>query len=342
MRRKNQFIIMSAMLLLYGCGNSGQGQDAGNEPVRVKTITVMTTTGRGTSEYQGTIEEKTGTDLSFASMGTIRSINVNMGDRVNKGQLIATLDPTTARSTHDAALAALNRAEDAYSRMEELHDSGSLPEIKWVEAQSSLNQARAAEQAARKQLADCRLTAPFGGVIADKRAEAGQNVMPGTPVARLVSVGGQQVRISVPEAEIGRVNVGDKGRMEVAALGGRAYSATVTGKGMTANALSRSYDVKLRVDDADSRLLPGMVVSVSLDASGGGGAPVIPAWVVQLDEHNTTFVWVVSGGKAAKRTITCGNFAGDGVTVTDGLQAGERIIAEGSQKVCNGTPVRLQ
>lgn len=297
-------------------------------------------TGYAPDEYQGTVEEANGTDLSVATMGTVSSIRVNMGDRGAKGQLIATLDATTARSTHEAALAALARADDAFGRMRQLHDSGSLPEMKWVEAQSSLRQARAAEQAARKQLADCRLTAPFGGVIAAKMADAGQNVMPGTPVARLVSAGGQQVRMSVPEAEIGQINVGDKGRIDVAALGGKSYRATVTEKGVTANALSRSYDVRLKVDNADSRLLPGMVVSVTLSSRGATGYPVVPAGIVQIDERNKTFVWVVSDGKAARRDINCGEYVGDGVTVTSGLKAGERVIVEGSQKVCNGTKVK--
>lgn len=118
--------------------------------------------------------------------------------------------------------------------------------------------------------------------------------MPGTPVARLVSAGGQQVRMSVPEAEIGQINVGDKGRIDVATLGGKSYRATVTEKGVTANALSRSYDVRLKVDNADSRLLPGMVVSVTLSSRGATGYPVVPAGIVQIDERNKN---VCMGGK---------------------------------------------
>lgn len=340
MNKKCYPLLLSAALLAGACNDAGQGESAAGGPVCVKTMAVAAPTGYAPDEYQGTVEEANGTDLSFATMGTVSSIRVNMGDRVAKGQLIATLDATTARSTHEAALAALARADDAFGRMRQLHDSGSLPEMKWVEAQSSLRQARAAEQAARKQLADCRLTAPFGGVIAAKMADAGRNVMPGTPVARLVSAGGQQVRMSVPEAEIGQINVGDKGRIDVAALGGKSYRATVTEKGVTANALSRSYDVRLKVDNADSRLLPGMVVSVTLSSRGATGYPVVPAGIVQIDERNKTFVWVVCDGKAARRDINCGEYVGDGVTVTSGLKAGERVIVEGSQKVCNGTKVK--
>ena len=83
------------------------------------------------------------------------------------------LDATSVRSSYDAAKAALVQAEDAYRRMEELHAKGSLPEIKWVEVQSKLQQARSMEEMARKNLKDCKLYAPFSGVIADKSVEVG-------------------------------------------------------------------------------------------------------------------------------------------------------------------------
>lgn len=340
MIKKSNLLTLTAILILTGCGNGKQDKKTTDTSVKVSTMTVGNADSKGFTEYQGTVEESSGTNLSFASMGTIMSIKINMGDKVQKGQLIATLDPTTARSTYNAALAMLKQAEDAYRRMEELHTKGSLPEIKWVETQSALSKAQATEQAARKQLADCRLTAPFSGVIADKMAETGQNVMPGTPVARLVSVSGQQVRISVPEAEIGKISIGDKATVDIGALGGKRYSATVTEKGATANMLSRSYDVKLNVHNAGTELLPGMVASVTLSNATGAMTPVIPSDIVQIDEHNNTFVWIVSNGKAEKRIINCGEFAGNGVAVTSGLQPGERIIVKGSQKVCNGTPVK--
>lgn len=100
------------------------------------------------------------------------------GDRVAKGQLIATVDPFSMQSSYDAAKASLAQAEDAYRRMKELYDKGSLPEIKWVEVQSKLQQAKSMEEVARKNLDDCKLYAPFSGIISEKMAEVGQNIMP--------------------------------------------------------------------------------------------------------------------------------------------------------------------
>ncbi len=340
MKQSNQAITWLLLpLILVGCSQDEQGAGIVQEAVRVKTQRIEAVPLEKTNTFSGTVEEKNGTALSFATAGTIRTLNIHLGDRVSKGQLIGTLDDTSARNSHAAAQATLAQAEDAYHRMKELYDKGSLPEIRWVETQSKLQQARSMEAVARKQMEDCRLTAPYDGVIAEKTGETGQNVLPGFAVARLVTTTGQQVRIAVPEAEIGRIREGQQASIRVPATGGKTYTGTVVERGIRADALSRSYPVKLRVDDADSELLPGMVAEVSLWPADGETACILPLHIVQLDERNRNFVWVNREGKAEQRFITCGDFAGDGVIVTQGLQPGDIVIVKGQHKVCNGTVI---
>ncbi len=332
--------LLSVTMLLTGCqskedqGNKGQG-------VKVKVVQVGSEKHSATSRYSGTVEEENGTALSFAVPGTIKSLHVSMGQRVAAGQLIATLDPTSMQSSYDAARATLEQAEDAYRRMKQLHDNGSLPEMQWVEVQSKLQQARSMEEIARKNLSDCKLYAPFSGRIAEKTVEVGQNVIPGGMVAKLVTASLLKVKIAVPETEIANIPAGCKASITVAALGGKTFTGRVSETGVVANPLSRAYDVKLRVDDASAELMPGMVAEVLLDMRSGddGEEYVIPAHVVQLDEHNNSFVWLAKGGKASKRVIQCGEYTADGVTVVSGLSNADRIIVEGQQKVCEGTAV---
>ena len=150
------------------------------------------------------------TALSFSSPGTIGQLNVKVGDRVRKGQPLATIDPQTSRNAYDMAHATRVQAEDAYRRMKQLHDKGSLSEIKWVEAQSQLQQAVAAENIARKNLDDCTLTAPCDGIVSETNGEPGQNVVPGPPVVKLVSTTLLNVVVSVPENEIARMRMANR------------------------------------------------------------------------------------------------------------------------------------
>ena len=139
MKQSNQAITWLLLpLILVGCSQDEQGAGIVQEAVRVKTQRIEAVPLEKTNTFSGTVEEKNGTALSFATAGTIRTLNIHLGDRVRKGQLIGTLDDTSARNSHAAAQATLAQAEDAYHRMKELYDKGSLPEIRWVETQSKL------------------------------------------------------------------------------------------------------------------------------------------------------------------------------------------------------------
>lgn len=331
---------LSALLsgcLLTGCkGNNNQ--NTGDKTVKVKVMQLSSSSVNESLQFSGTVEEENGTVLSFPVMGTLQSLHIHLGDHVTKGQLIATLDPTSMQSSYDAAKSSLEQAEDAYRRMKELHDKGSLPEIKWVEVQSQLKQAQSMEEIASKNLKDCKLYAPFNGYISEKSVEIGENMMPGMGVAKLVTTGLLKVKISVPETEIAHISNHQQAQIVVSALGGKSFSGTVIEKGVVANPLSRSYEVKIRVNDVEKELMPGMVADVYLEEEENTLC-VIPTNIVQLDEHNNTFVWIAKDGKAEKRVITCGEFTSNGVQVLSGIKSGEQLIVEGQHKISSDMQV---
>lgn len=329
-------VLCSLALMATGCK---QQETRETHPVKVKVISVAPVRTSGGQQFSGTVEESSSSTLSFPVSGTVTQIRVEAGQRVAKGQLIAALDEATLQNAYDATAATLEQAEDAYRRMKQLHDSGSLPEMDWVETQSKLKQAQAAERISKKNLADGKLYAPFAGVISEKNVEAGQNVMPGAPVVRLVTVGQVKVSISVPENEISHVAIGQPVSVCVAALGGRVFNGKIVEKGISANPLSRSYEVKAAIGNQSGALMPGMVCTLSMDAGKEASAIILPANVIQTDEANRTFVWIAEKGKARKRFVVAEGFVHDGVRVASGLAAGDDLIVEGQQKVSEGMDI---
>lgn len=327
-----------SVIVLAGCQNN-EKQVIEKESVKVKVMQVTASQDAYYKHFSGTVEEENGTALSFSVMGTVKTTHISLGQHVTKGALIATLDPVSMQSSYNAAKAALEQAEDAYQRMKELHDKGSLPEIQWMEVQSKLQQARSMEEIAGKNLKDCKLYAPFSGVIAEKSIEIGQNVTPNIPIAKLVTANLLKVKIAVPETEIAEISLAQKAKIAVSALGNRSFSGVVTEKGIVANPLSRSYEVKIRMENAGVELMPGMVTEVTLEKKDTSVPEqyIIPASIVQLDENNRSFVWIEKEGKASKCVIDCGDFTPNGVTVVSGLKNGDQIIVEGQQKICEGT-----
>lgn len=224
-------------------------------PARVRVTNVSCNSG-STDTYSGTIEEETGAAISFQVPGTIEQLPVHVGQYVKAGQLIASVNPATLQNTYDAAAATLTQARDAYERMKQLHERGSIPEIQWVEAQSKLSQAESSERIAKKNLADCRLVAPYSGVIISRELEIGQSAMPGMPVVKLGKIGNVNVCISVPESELGGISIGTSANIEVPALNAAVFHGKVTEKGITANPMSHTYEVKILVNNTDKRLMP--------------------------------------------------------------------------------------
>ena len=125
---------------------------------------------------------------------------------------------------------------------------------------------------ARKNLDDCKLYAPFTGVIGKRQAAAGETVLPGVPAMTLLRIGMVKVRFPVPEQEIARLGTDSRLRITVAALGDRAFPAGKIEKGAVANPATHTYDVRATLSNADGELLPGMVCRVEASPAGAAQA----------------------------------------------------------------------
>lgn len=370
--------LIGLLAVMAVCSCSEKKQAEALQPVKVKTMTAGMSNASNGQSYTGTVEEMNGVALSFTVGGTLRQLLVDEGQMVAKGQLIAVTDGQdqrnlleTSQANVQNAKAAYNQALDAYKRMKMIHDQGSLSDIKWVEAQSNLERAKSAVEAAQaqsriasKSVGDTRLYAPFGGYISKKNVEIGQTIAPGAPVVNLVRIDNVKVKISVPEEDVAGIKVGMPLWASISALGNRTFKGKVTEKNVSADPMSRSYEVKAVIANPKHELLPGMIAEASLpltpsDRRGssipkndgiaspsptgegwaGASSIALPAGIIQLDADNRTFVWTVKNGKAKKTYVSTGDNIGDKVAVTGGLQYGDKVIIEGQQKVSEGMAV---
>jgi RND family efflux transporter MFP subunit len=328
-----------AILMVSGCSEK---KDRGEKaPIRVKTQMVSPAFADGAQTYVGIVEEREGTAVSFTSMGVVKRVLVNEGQAVGRGQLIAEMDDTQARNLLSGAEAAMNQANDALERYKMLHDNGSLPEVQWVEIQSKVAQAKSQYEVAKKNLADCRLTAPVSGIIGKKLVGAGETAMPSQAVVTILDISSVKVKVAVPEAEISAITASTPSTIAV-----EAAQVTVSGgkieKGVQADALTHTYDVRINVLNNGRKLLPGMVASVRFISEGSQGitAQSLPVTAVQKSADGSMFVWTVAKDSTAHRAkISIGATNGNHVAVTDGLDMGQRIVIEGYQKLSEGTKV---
>ncbi len=327
------------MVVLSACGHESKDEQKSIPPVRVKTQTVSDNGVDVASSYSGTVEEDSGTVVSFSATGTIKTLPISEGDRVKTGQLIGTLDDGTLRNAYEIALSTLEQAKDAYNRMKILHDANSLPDIKWVEVESKLRQAESAAKIAKIALDDAKLYAPVSGVVSEKMASVGQTVAPGIPIVKIVNIQSVKVGIPIPEGEISAIPNGATATIKVKTSGEETYQGILVEKAVVANPLSRSYVAKFKVDNKEGRLLPGMICEVTLNQDSNVEGVILPVSSVLLAADNSNFVWLDSAGVARKRVVTPGEMVPEGILITSGLKNGDKVIVAGTEKVSQNTKV---
>ncbi len=310
-------------------------------PTRVKTQVVSPGMVDNAQTYVGIIEEREATAVSFTGMGVVKRMLVNEGQTITKGQLIAEMDDTQARNLLSGAEAQMTQANDALVRFKMLHDNGSLPEVQWVEIQSKVAQAKSQLEVAKKNLADCKLTAPVGGIIGKKLIGTGETALPSQAVVSILDISSVKVKVAVPEAEIGGINANTPTSIMVEAING-SYQGGRIEKSVQADALTHTYDIRIHVANGNRKLLPGMVASVRFvsEESQTIGRKMIPVTAVQKKSDGSLFVWTVGKDSTAHRTaVTIGQTQGNYVSIINGLNIGDRIAVEGYQKLSENTKV---
>ena len=338
---KKNVLILLAVLLVSSCGQKKEQKD--KAPTRVKTE--VATSAENATEgqtYVGIVEEREATAVSFTGMGVVRRVLVSEGQAVSRGQLIAEMDDTQARYLLSGAEAAMAQANDALERYTMLHDAGSLPEVQWVEIQSKVAQAKSQLAVAKKNLADCRLVAPVSGIIGRKYVGAGETAMPSQAVVSIFDISSVKVKVAIPETEISSISANTSSIIKVEATGNSFEGGRIE-KGVQADALTHTYDIRISVTNTERQLLPGMVASVQFKAPPSpsqGGDVFIPVTSIQKKTDGSLFVWTVGNDSTAHRTtVTIGETTGNRVAVRTGLEYGRRIVTEGYQKLSEGTRV---
>lgn len=310
---------------------------------KVKILNVGQSTNEVRAEYIGTVESSNVLDVSFLSTGTIEQLKFSEGQTVSKGQLMASLNTTTLKNAHATTASSLKQAQDAYKRMNEMYKSQSLPEIKLIDVKTKLEQAQSAEIMAKKSLNDSYLYAPASGVISKKHYEKGMNVVLGSPIYTIMNINSVDIDIPIPEGEISNFHRGQACDIKVTALNNQSFSGQIIEKGVVANPVSHTYNIKVRIANPKINLLPGMVVKAYFDNTNSNissGKVTIPIRYVLLDYPDKRFVWTVDKNNVAQRKeLVLGSLSGNEVEVLSGLQHGDKIVTDGYQNITMGSKV---
>ena len=325
-------------LIAVSCADRGNRKVIEKEPINVGVLTVTPMSSQYYNVYVGEINASGSAVISTNHSGILEAINVQQGTHVNRGDVLAEVISKNVQASYDISHASLRQAEDGYERVKKVHESGTVPDVKLVEIETQLEKARAAAKSAEESLEECRIKAPFNGTVSEVFVEQGIQVNPGTAILKLVDLSTIEVSIPVPEAEIGRIKIGQKALIDVPALNITGIEAHVELKGVTAASPSHTYRCTLVPEKKQTNLYPGMVCKVRLSEVAESLRIRIPASAVEMDS-NGRFVWVVNDGVVGRKYVTVDGYQEQGVIISSGLEPGDKVIVKGSAKVSTGMKV---
>ena len=290
-------------------------------------------------EALGTARASESIDVTSKVSNVVTAIRFTEGQQVRKGDVLVELDGAQARADLAVADAALKESASQLQRSRELYETKVLSDqqIEQIESTYSANVARVA--AARSRLSDTIIRAPFDGRVGLRRASVGGLVAPGTVITTLDDTSTIKLDFTVPERVVAAMKPGLTLEARSVAYPDRVFEGKVASVDSRVDPNTRSVIVRALVPNGEGLLKPGMFLNVHL-SRGTADVLVVPEESL-VPEQGDVFVYVVQDGKASKRRIQTGQRAVGTVQVTDGLQAGEIVVTEGTQKLRDGVSVSV-
>lgn len=332
---------LTAAWLLSGCGGDapgqgpGQGAGAGPESVAVVTAPVVEKQVAVEVEALGTARANEAVEITSKAANTVVAVRFEEGQLVRRGQLLVELDGAQARADLAAAQAALAESRSAYARSKDLFTQQALSQaqLETIEATLLANEARVAAASAR--LADTQVRAPFDGRVGLRRVSVGALVSPGTVITTLDDTSTMKVDFDVPEVFLAVLNPGLDVAARSAAYAQEAFTGEVESVDSRVDPVTRTIKVRARLPNPDGSLRPGMFLTVRVSRDPLPGL-VVPEQAL-VPERGKTYVFVLADGRIARREVVIGRRTPGEVELTTGVEAGERVVIEGTQKVRDGS-----
>ncbi|MGQ8338125.1 efflux RND transporter periplasmic adaptor subunit [Sunxiuqinia sp. A32] len=334
-------IFAATLFTLISCSNKGNEPKA--ETIKfVKVETINTSASQNKLVFNGKIKERSLTSLSFRVGGPIAELNVQPGDYVVAGQVIASIDNRDYELQVASTKAQWQQLQGEYNRYKQLVEQDKIPENTFEKIESGYLMAKTRYDNALNQLKDTELKAPFSGYIYEKFTENHQTVGAGTPIVSIIDISQLEVVVSVPENLLQKVKSDKTSFLDV-------KNAQVSQLPIQLTSVSEKtmkdgmYEVKFSFANNEKlKIAPGMTAEVSLIGDAQNSILTIPSSAV-FHEVSNNYVWVFNSStqKIGKQQIEIGALRSGGrIEVTSGLKSGDQIVTAGVHSVTDGQKVR--
>lgn len=294
----------------------------------------------------GAVEADKSINLYTTASGTVEKIYVKNGQRVNKGQLLLSLDTDLMMSSLAELETGLELAKTVFEKQQRLWmDQQIGSEIQFLQAKNNYDGLVQKVKTLKEQIALSEIRAPFAGSIDAVFAKEGQLAGPQSPALRLVNTSGVYVKADVPETYANRVHVGTPANVKFTSMDYQV-AAEVLQVGQFIQEGNRTFSINVSLPEAEG-VKPNQMVHVALQDYKNDQALSVPASLVQQDVEGNDFIYSlknISGTeryKVVKTWVTTGLTFNGRTEIMTGIEAGTVIVDKGSRSVRTGQEVVL-
>lgn len=332
------------LFALASCGSSSNATTTTqNEPTPVRLEAVAHTSAGLPIRAVGRLEAKEELGLSFKIGGIIDRVYVDEGERVHKGQRLASLNLTETDAAVSQAQNNFDKAERDWNRYQRLFADSLITLEQMQNAATARDVAKAALEAARFNREHAEIIAPSEGRISKRLFDHNELVAAGSPVLVLSGYDrGWVVRVNLADRDLVRVTRDDSATIEFDALPGEHLQGRVSEIGAAPNPANGTYEIEITISSS-VQLVSGLIAKVSIQTPMKKEFAVVPveALVTADGQHGFVFVPSESQQRAAKVPVTIAYLDGSQVVLSDGLGSHQQVITAGATKLSDGSPVTV-
>jgi membrane fusion protein (multidrug efflux system) len=342
---RNGLIFIVAGLTLVGgaagCTKKAAGALGGPPPIQVVVIEVKRQPVSETLSLPGTVAANETVEIKAEIDGIVQAINFAEGERVPKGQSLVQLDETKLAAVLAEAEANLKLSQSNHERAKQLFNDKLISQQEFDQTASTFAVHQAAVDLMRRQLKDARVFAPFAGIVSARQISPGQVISRNTTLTWLVDLDTVKVEVKVPERYLRQLKIGQPLEFSVAAFPGEKFRGEVYFISPQIEESTRTALIKARIPNKEAKLRGGMFASLDLTLQVRDAAIVIPEPALMSNGDNFSVFVVDDKSNAQVRMIEVGVRLAGRAEVLKGLDVGEKVVVEGTQKLRPGAPVTL-
>jgi len=369
---KTSLIIIGFILTLFACGPGGsqselerliEKRDELNEKIAQLKAENSTQVSEESSEdsipvrinevnpkefqhfitVQGTVESESNILVSPQTPGLVRTIHVQTGDRVKKGQLLAELDASVIKRSIEEVKGGLELARTVYERRARLWEKNIGSEIEYLQAKNSKESLEKKLQTLQEQYQMTLIKAPISGAIDEVMIKEGEMAAGGYGAFRIVQLSRLKITASLSENYITHIQQNDVAQVSIPVVG-KDFEQKLHAVSQVIDPNNRTFKIEVRVPREITNLKPNMLALVTINDYTNSQALVVPRNIIQkTGENNFLFVAEPENGKmkARKRVVKVGEEYNNLIEITEGLKSGEQVIVFGFQNLGDGQVITV-